>query len=243
MNILIIDTATAVEIVAAVAETTVPEETAVSDRTRKIDSSHSVTLFESIDLALKEIKTELKDIDLIGAGIGPGSFTGIRIAVTTARMFAQIFNLPIVGVKTHLMYAHSAAAEAKPGENIIIAFDAKKARVFGALYMKEDNPDPAEIIQPGDYEMEYLINKINVNQRTILIGDGCEKYYNEIKSRITNHELLPEYKPSGKIICGLVEKLYLENPDNYRDYNKILPFYSRKTDAEIMKETHGARYK
>jgi tRNA threonylcarbamoyladenosine biosynthesis protein TsaB len=230
LNILIIDTATAIEIVAAAAREN------IADRTKKVETSHSVTLFENIDLALKGISTDIKDINLIGTGIGPGSFTGIRIAVTTARMFAQIFGLPIVGMKTHLMYAYSAVEQAETDDYILIAFDAKKSRVFGALYKKDKNGNPVELIQPGDYEIEFLINKINYN-KTILIGDGCEKYYDQLKTGLSKYDLLPEYKPSGKIICGRVEKLYRENPDQYNDYNKVLPFYSRKTDAEIMKES------
>jgi tRNA threonylcarbamoyladenosine biosynthesis protein TsaB len=230
LNILIIDTATKIEIVAASAGN------AFSDQTKLINESHSITLFESIDLALKEIKIELKDINVIGVGIGPGSFTGIRIAVTIARMFSQIFNLPLVGIKTHLMYAASVDDNATTGENILIAFDAKKSRVFGALYKKEkDDLNPMEMVQPGDYSIDYLLSRINPGEKTILIGDGCEKYYSDIESRIKERELLTKFRPSGKIICGLVEKIYLENPDNYNDLNKVLPFYSRRTDAEIMK--------
>ncbi|MFH0975670.1 MAG: tRNA (adenosine(37)-N6)-threonylcarbamoyltransferase complex dimerization subunit type 1 TsaB [Spirochaetota bacterium] len=235
MNILVIDTATSVEITAA------SNGSLVSDQTRTVTESHSVTLFDSIDLALKGAGLVVKDLDLIAAGIGPGSFTGIRIAVTTARMFAQLFGLPLAGIKTHLMYAVSAGGSLNAGENILIAFDAKKSRVFGALYAKSGNElEPVEIIQPGDYHIEYLLKHINTKEKTVLIGDGCEKYYSEIKSGIQNQELLADYKPSGKMICRLVEKIYSGNPDN-NDLNKVLPFYARKTDAEIVKESSKSR--
>lgn len=230
MNILIFDTATAMEI--AVAST----DKAVSDQTKKIDKSHSVTFFDSIDLVLKEVNIEIKDINLIGVGIGPGSFTGIRIAVTTARMFAQLFEIPLVGVKTHLIYAASAVDAIKPGENILIAFDAKKSRVFGALYTKGENSNLVELVQPGDYSIEYLLKKINSKEKTLLVGDGCEKYYTEIKSKISLDDTFFDYKPAGKNICDLVRNIYLASPDNYRDINNVIPFYSRKSDAEIIKE-------
>jgi tRNA threonylcarbamoyladenosine biosynthesis protein TsaB len=230
LNILAIDTATKIEIAAA------SSGSVFSDQIKVVSESHSVSLFENIDLVLKDIMIELKDINLIGVGIGPGSFTGIRIAVTTARMFSQILNLPLVGIKTHLMYAASACNKAKTGENILIAFDAKKNRVFGALYKKEkDDLNPSEIIQPGDYSIDYLVNHINPGERTLLIGDGSEKYYSEIKSKINDNDILSDFLPSGKIICGLVEQTYLENPGNSSDLNRVLPFYARRTDAEIMK--------
>jgi tRNA threonylcarbamoyladenosine biosynthesis protein TsaB len=231
LNILVIDTATKIEIAAA------SSGSAFSDKINTVSVSHSITLFDSIDLALKEIQLQLKDINVIGVGIGPGSFTGIRIAVTTARMFSQIFNLPLIGIKTHLMYAASVCDKAKTGENILIAFDAKKGRVFGALYKKEkDYLNPSEIVEPGDYSIEYLLNFVNLKEKTILIGDGCEKYNTEIIPRIQDHELLSKFIPSGKTICGLVEKIYLENSGNYSDLNHVLPFYARRSDAEILKE-------
>ena len=53
--------------------------------------SHSVTMFQNLSSILKQGSVTIDDIDLIGVGIGPGSFTGIRIAVSTARMFSPDF--------------------------------------------------------------------------------------------------------------------------------------------------------
>ena len=228
MNILAIDTATRIEIATA------SSGSLFSDKTKFVSESHSVTLFDNIDRSLKEINLEIKDINVIGVGIGPGSFTGIRISVTTARMFAQIFNLPLVDVKTHLMYAVSAPDTVKPGGNILIAFDAKKGRVFGALYRKEeDELNPHEIVEPGDYSMEYLLTHADKKEKAVLIGDGCEKYIEAIENCVRERELLSDFTPSGQKICGLIEKMYLENPDKYLNYNNVLPFYARRSDAEV----------
>jgi tRNA threonylcarbamoyladenosine biosynthesis protein TsaB len=230
LNILAIDTSTKIEIAAASSGNSFSEEI------KAVSESHSVSLFENIDLVLKKIKLELKDINLMCVGIGPGSFTGIRIAVSTARMFAQIFNLPLVGIKTHLMYAVSVCDKAKSGDNILIAFDAKKSRVFGALYKKEnDDLNPTEIVKPGDYSIEYILSHVKPGETTILAGDGSEKYFTDIKNRIERCDLLTDFLPSGKIICSLAEKIYLENPGEYGNLNKVLPFYARRSDAETMK--------
>jgi tRNA threonylcarbamoyladenosine biosynthesis protein TsaB len=229
LNILVIDTATKIEVVSVLAGNT------VSDKTMNTGLSHAATLFSNIDLALQEANIDLRDLNIIGVGTGPGSFTGIRIAVTTARMLAQLLNLPLVGIKTPLMYACSA--EAGPEENILIAFDAKKGRVFGALYKKSGHElKPVEIIRPGDYRIEQLTGKADMNKKTLLIGDGCGKYYEEIKSAIKDHALLKDFRPSGRKICELVKTTWLKNPDEYSDLNKILPFYARRSDAEIIKE-------
>ncbi len=228
MNILAIDTATSMEIVTASADGL------VADFTAEVNISHSATLFNNIDIALKKIGIEINGLNILGVGIGPGSFTGIRIAVTTARMLAQVLKLPLVGINTQLMFAASAAESAGDSDNLLVAFNAKKGRVFGALYRKNgENIIPDEIVKPGDYTIEHLLQFIEVGEKAILIGNGCRDYYNIIKSKIHDHLLLRNYKPSGRIICSLVEKKYLEN-EFISDYRQLLPYYSRRSDAEIL---------
>lgn len=229
MNILTIDTATAVELVAAASGDR------LSDKTKVVNDSHSITLFESIDNALSELNITIKDINLIGVGLGPGSFTGIRIAVSTARMFAQILEAPILGIKTHLLFA--ASVQADINENILIAFDAKKGRVFGALYRRGEDPlSPLEIIAPGDYYIESIVDKIEWGNRTLLIGDGAEKYYHILATKIPDYKLLSGFKPSAKTACAITEYLYKKEPSLNTNINNVVPFYSRKSDAEIFKE-------
>ena len=226
MNILTIATATEVEIVA------ISTKHGISDKTNIVGLSHSITLFENIDKALGKLDITINDIDLIGVGIGPGSFTGIRIAVSTARMLAQLLNVPLVGIKTHLIYA--ASVKASVNENILIAFDAKKDRVFGALYRKTDNPlSPLEIIAPGDYSIDYLLENVNNNYRTLLIGNGTDKYYPIIKNKISDIRMMSQFKPSAGLVCALTDAIFMNDPNRYADINRTLPFYMRKSDAEI----------
>ncbi len=229
MRILTIDTAASVELIGA------SSGDAVSDKTREVGVSHSITLFEGIDSALGELDIAINDIELIGVGLGPGSFTGIRIAVSTARMLAQLLKTPLVGIKTHHLYASSVKAEID--ENILIAFDAKKGRVFGALYRSgKDRLSPVEVVEPGDYYMDYLIDNIDRDKRTLLIGDGVEKYYNLIEERAPDHKRLSGFMPSAKDACALTEYIYNMEPEKHNNINRVVPFYSRKSDAEIVKE-------
>ncbi len=147
MNILLLDTATNIEIVA------LSYNDVVADKTMQTHYSHSVTLFDTIDSACKELNTTIHSIQCIGVGIGPGSFTGIRIAVTTARMLAQILQVPLVGIPTQLLFA---CAIVRSNAHCIVAFDAKKGRVFAARYHLINNSLPQEILPPGDYTVEQL---------------------------------------------------------------------------------------
>ncbi len=225
MNVLMIDTATRVEMVAA------SSGDRVSDRTGIAGVSHSVTLFQNIQGALEELGITLGDIGLIGVGTGPGSFTGIRIAVSTSRMLAQLMKVPLVGIHSPLVYA--SGAPGWEGDNILVAFDAKKGRVFGALYRKTAVPCfPREVVPPGDYFPESLAERIPPGCRTIIIGDGAEKYYDRISPLAGEHEIVRDFRPSGISACGLALRLYTASPGSYLSARSVLPFYARKSDAE-----------
>jgi tRNA threonylcarbamoyladenosine biosynthesis protein TsaB len=229
LKILAIDASTGIELVAVSASGRTADRTAVGQK------SHSMTLFTNIESAARDLGIKVKEIELIGVGVGPGSFTGIRIAVSAARMLAQALGVPIVGIKTHLIYACSAVCAVN--ENIMVAFDAKKERVFGALYRKTaDQLAPAEIVEPGDYPIDYIIDKCAEEGKTLLAGDGCLKYLDIISKRLKNHELAVGFMPSGLTACMIAEALYRSNPAGCGDYNRILPLYARKSDAETAKD-------
>lgn len=228
MNILAIDASTEFEIVG------VKTSRGVFDRTRRVERSHSVTLFNTIAAALTDAGITINEIDLIAAGIGPGSFTGIRIAVATVRALAQAISLPVAGIISQEIFA--ASADSRPGDNIISAFDAKKGRVFGALYRAGIGRFCLEvIIPPGDYHAEYLARGADKNASLHLVGSGCEKYFNEIKNVARHAELVNGFVPSGAAAAELAEKIFQEG-DGKLQYEKILPLYSRRSDAEIALE-------
>ncbi len=228
MNILVIDTASPLEIVAACAGTGAVETSTL------VQTSHSTSLMGAIDGCLKKLGLAPRGLDCIGVGIGPGSFTGIRIAVTTARMLAQVLGKPLVGVKTQLLFAVSTGAD--EGENILVAFDAKKGRVFGALYRHTgDGLAPIEIVPPGDYAIDALIAGVDRTRRTHLIGDGARKYADALAS-LEQASFGEHFMPDGRAMCGLVSGLYRANPGSYADLNATVPCYARKSDAETAKE-------
>ncbi|MGQ9843336.1 MAG: tRNA (adenosine(37)-N6)-threonylcarbamoyltransferase complex dimerization subunit type 1 TsaB [Spirochaetota bacterium] len=226
MNILLLDTATNIEIVALY------YNGAIADKTTQTQNSHSVSLFETIDNACKELNTTIYSVQCIGVGIGPGSFTGIRIAVTTARMLAQILQVPLVGIPTQLLFA---SAIVHSNAHCIVAFDAKKGRVFAARYHVTHDSIPQEIVPPGDYPIEQLFS-IQSNHPVIAVGDGSIKYHETMIQLCYTIQIVPNFIPKADPMIRLVESLYMANPAHYSDYHKVLPHYSRKSDAEVSKE-------
>ena len=230
MNILAIDTSTEIELLAL----------SVDDKIFQFcdnaGMSHSVTMFQNLSSILSQAAITINDIDLIGVGIGPGSFTGIRIAVSTARMFAQILGIPLVGLKSQEIYAASAGLTGD--KTVLAAFDAKKSKVFAGVYSIKDSLTH-EIIEPGDYLMEELLGLIKKPGEIICVGDGCGKYIDIIENSSQKNRIsckyLADFLPDGKAAVDLTLRKYEETPEIYTDFNNTVPFYTRKSDAEIAK--------
>jgi len=231
LNILVIDTSTDIELIC------ISVNGRIYQYCDSTGMSHSVTMFQNLASLLSQASIKINDIDLIGTGIGPGSFTGIRIAVSTARMFSQILKVPLVGLKSPEIYAASVKSS-EPG-TVIAAFDAKKNRVFAGAYRLDDNKIH-ELVSPGDYFMKDLLYSINDPGNLTCIGDGCEKYIDLIEefsreNRI-NYRFIKNFLPEGKAAAELTLEKYNNSPDRYADYNNIIPFYSRQSDAEMLKK-------
>ncbi|HEY1405959.1 MAG TPA: tRNA (adenosine(37)-N6)-threonylcarbamoyltransferase complex dimerization subunit type 1 TsaB [Spirochaetota bacterium] len=197
-------------------------------------ASHSVRLFALIDEALAECGITINDIELIAVGVGPGSFTGIRIAVSTGRMLAQVLSVPLIGIPSTEIFASSLAQH--PFDSILIAFDAKKGRVFGALYAVDENRSLHETLAPGDYYPAEVVSHFGKENHILMAGDGAEKYADIFSAQLVPPTLFPSFSPDGKsaVLCAI--KKYTENPDAFRDVEKVLPHYARKSDAEVLRE-------
>ena len=244
MNILTIDTSTEIELIALSVDGKIYQ---YSNYTKM---SHSITMFDNLSSLLSEASIKIDEIDLIGTGIGPGSFTGIRIAVSTARMFAQILRIPLVGIKSQEIYA--ASVQGFDNHTILAAFDAKKSKVFAGVYSLKGS-DPHEIIEPGDYYMdEILESTINHNDiryikevegavNLVCIGDGCKKYMDVIDNLSKENGFfytnIINFIPNGKAATELTISKYNESPKKYINFENTLPFYARKSDAEISKSS------
>ncbi len=227
MNTLIIDTSTELSILV------LATDDKIFSIIENIGTSHSTTMFNSISKLFAKSGTSINDIDLVAAGIGPGSFTGIRIAVSTARMFAQLLKIPLIGIQSHDFFASSCNSE--KFSHKLVAFDAKKNRVYGALYSA--GPEFSEtVVQAGDYKINEITEQVQKGAHIQLIGNGCSKYLDELTVQINSKESTCEYTenfiPNEEYIFKLVLKKYRENPELYADYELTVPDYARKSDAE-----------
>jgi tRNA threonylcarbamoyladenosine biosynthesis protein TsaB len=97
--------------------------------------THSAFLLSSIDFLASKLEWQLKDLNLIAVGIGPGSFTGIRIGVATGLGMAQSLSIPFAGISGLDALAHQASPMKG---NIGVVLNAQRSQVYYAEYLSKN---------------------------------------------------------------------------------------------------------
>ena len=195
--------------------------------------NHSAHLDPLIAEILKENNLRLAEIDRFAVAIGPGSYTGLRIGVTTVKMFASILHKEVVGISTLQALAASCAEE---GTLIVAGIDARNDNYFAGAYVnKEDDWGPECVIPDGHYHIDTLLSAVaeycadNNLENVIYVGSGFEKQKEAIKK--INIPFNFGTEKQNIVHAGLIGKLAVDaQPD---DSDQLLPNYLRRTQAEI----------
>ena len=191
------------------------ENGVIAETSLSVKKNHSNIVMPIIDDLFKISDLTINDIDKIAVAIGPGSFTGVRIALGIAKGLAMALNKPLIAVnELDILEAIASGNE----NEIIPLIDARKERV----YYKYQNK----------YVDDYLINLISnfdKNKKYIFVGDGAINYKNILKDNLgDNAIILPIYNsfPRASILCELA--LNKEEANIYT----LEPEYISKSRAE-----------
>jgi tRNA threonylcarbamoyladenosine biosynthesis protein TsaB len=104
-----------------------------------LKNSHSEKIFNCVDVSLKQIGVELKDCKVIAVSSGPGSFTGLRIGLSSAKGLAMGSGLPIVLVPTFEALALELLLSTKPGDEFVIANKVNIEEIYYARFKNDGN--------------------------------------------------------------------------------------------------------
>lgn len=165
--------------------------------------SHSETLLPTIEKMLISCGATLKDINVFGVITGPGSFTGIRIGVTTIKAFAEIFNKPVIAVNSFEKFAYNIKSI-----KTVVVIDGGNGTVYTAEYLngaenfqnrtKENlahylNSVDSQTIVTGDiYTLQGIECSLITESPSVSLITACQAVY-DLRGTVTGEELEPLY--------------------------------------------------
>lgn len=135
-------------------------------------SAHSEHVISFIDEVLKEGNTELKDVDAIAFGAGPGAFTGLRVACAVAQGLGWAADKPLVAVSN----LAAAAFATNVSGRVLAALDARMHQCYAALFDCEVGAIPKAITEPVVANPEDLVRLAKENNAAFITGDALTLY-------------------------------------------------------------------
>lgn len=231
MLILGIDTATQVASVGIIRKGDV-----LAEESRHERANHTETLLPLIERVLDEAEMTLPQIDGIGVSIGPGSFTGLRIALGTVKGFAYALGQKVVGVPTlDALAATVSEWEGKEWEGLICPLlDARKREIYAALFRRDLDGNLIKLLSDQVLVPQQLLEQIT--EPCLFLGDGVETYGELIRQHCgTLAQLLPftTHHPRGAVIAQMAWER-LQNGD-HDDLQSLIPTYVRSPEAVVKR--------
>lgn len=226
MFVLAIDTSSKICNVAILSEQEIIAESSIVN-----NFTHSKWLIPEIEHLLIRSNIDKKNIDVIATCIGPGSFTGLRIGITTAKMLAFAWQTKLIGIKTC-----AVLSAALPVEDIYCSplIDAQKDTVYQSVYFWQDGKlkeySSTKVIVLSE-AIDYLTT---LDKPVYIMGDFKQINMPCLPQNIhlvSPRLLLPRAAVLGELA---LEKLIdgLEDVDNL----DLLPYYVKKSEAEVTWE-------
>ena len=225
--ILAIDTATPATGL-ALTRGTLAEGEVVASLGLSSNVTHSRRLLTSIDWLMAEVGVGWNDLDGIGVSLGPGSFTGLRIGMATAKGLAAASGIKLLGVST----LDSLAAKCVTDRLICSVLDARKKEVYAALYKRDGDDQLSRTSDICAVSPEDLAARIT--EPVMMIGDGAVVYREVFSDHIgENLTIVPSalHEPAAPSLGLLCADDLLK--DKCLDVGSAVPLYVRSSDAEL----------
>lgn len=193
------------------------------------DVRHSSRVLEAVDGLLTEAGMALTALDGLAVTVGPGSFTGLRIGMSTVKGLAMALNKPVAGICVLETLAHQA--DYASGLPVMVMVDGSKQEVFTRSYRFSDGA----LISITDYDNPgYQAAADAVTERTVLIGNGVplvEPFLSEDARKSVLIAPTETWLPINVTLARLAYDRFAAG--QVMDGGAVTPNYIRKSDAEI----------
>jgi len=193
-------------------------------------AKHSALLVPTIKRMLDVLGLGIGDIDYFACGIGPGSFTGIRVGIASIQGFAWPGNKPVVGIPTLDIIAENAQPCAGYVAPVI---DARRNLLYCSMYLVKNQ----RLKKTAPYmllSIDELLPKLK-RRKITLTGDGAGLYREKIRMQLPQADILDTdywYPKAGHIIALALQRIKLKK---FTAAEKIKPIYLYPKDCQIRR--------
>ena len=226
--LLAIDTATLVSAVALAVPGKVIAEISVNNK-----KTHSELLMPHIKQLLEAAQVDKTTITAVAVSIGPGSFTGLRIGLATAKALAYVWQVPLIGVPTLAAQAYGCPA---PQSLLCPLLDAQKGNVYQALY-QWDGSQLTELQTARVIHHQDAIKQLKEqHQPVIMLGEGAQLFRDAICQAGDPLYLAPPHVVISRAANVALLGCELLHQGHTQDPMTLEPLYIRRSEAEVLWE-------
>lgn len=230
MKILSIDTSSKICSVSVLEDCNVIIERNIDD-----GITHSQKLMPMIDDILKELNLNLANFDLFTCSVGPGSFTGVRIGVSTVKAFCDVTNIPTTSVSSLEGLAYNTLnSDIKNNSNIVCSLiDAKNDNVYCGIFKNENNTfiQLEDLCAKNINEVLTILEKYS-SSPILFVGDGTVYHKDLILEKFSNSLFIEDELNKQTSVSIGIAGFNKYNKGIYGDSNSLFPLYLRKSQAE-----------
>ncbi|MEQ6378710.1 tRNA (adenosine(37)-N6)-threonylcarbamoyltransferase complex dimerization subunit type 1 TsaB [Bacillaceae bacterium S4-13-56] len=221
MNVLAFDTSNQPMSVALIGDGIV-----VAEQSTFIKKNHSVQLMPAINDVMQVGGMEPKDLDEIIVTKGPGSFTGVRIGLTTAKTMAWTLGIPIKTVSSLQALAYNVPHFKG---KILTFFDARRERVYGAIFHWTEKGELKQVIEEENAPFTFFLQKCKEDQEEIMVLSPDLSLYQEMIEKVIKNPFFPRsfFQQPRAGVFGLYGDAMEVEP-----VHEVVPNYLRLAEAE-----------
>ncbi len=209
----------------------------ISEYTLNVRTTHTARLMPAVDQILRDSSIDKHEVDGIAISLGPGSFTGLRIGLATAKGLAMGLDVPLVGVPTLDALARNIPFA---GHQICPVLDAKKKEVYYSLFRYgssrgSDEHRGLSLLRQIPYQVVAPVELVRrIQEKTIFLGDAVDAYGDFIGEKLGDMALFaPDAQRLPRAATVAEMGLLKLEAGEYLDVASAEPIYIRSSDAEI----------
>ncbi len=204
------------------------------DKTEEVRSAglayHSEKLFETLDAGARRLKMDLSRLDFVAVGLGPGSFTGIRIGVTAAKTLSYASGAALIGLSTLELIAANLTREPRA---VCVVQDARRNRVFTATFKDGQTVHPPRLAHTGDFLFRLEKETVYTGDAVGLFADTLIRKYG--RSAVTRDRR--KWSPLPSVLMRLALSRW--RTGRFEDPLKLVPEYLYEDTCNVTPQKTG----